>query len=114
MRWSKGESRVRSVGGLCSNLSQSNARGATGELDGRLIAITSPSSFSGTASTRNPGSPSDASASPIPPLTQEPDSLLAEPVGAAERLGTREIATLDRRQFSIVRPSHVDSFTLLT
>lgn len=31
----------------------------------------------------------------------------------AERLGITEIATFDRRDFSIVRPKHADSFTLL-
>ena len=37
----------------------------------------------------------------------------ASVVAAAERLGIREIATVDRRDFSVVRPSHVDAFTLL-
>lgn len=31
----------------------------------------------------------------------------------AEQLGVAEIATLDRRHFSVVRPSHVNAFTLL-
>jgi hypothetical protein len=31
----------------------------------------------------------------------------------AERLGTREVATLDRRHFSAVRPKHVAALTLL-
>lgn len=31
----------------------------------------------------------------------------------AERLGVQEIATLDRRHFSVVRPRHVAAFTLL-
>ncbi|GAB3811877.1 PIN domain-containing protein [Kribbella italica] len=31
----------------------------------------------------------------------------------AEQLGVDEIATLDRRHFSVVRPSHVPAFTLL-
>jgi len=37
----------------------------------------------------------------------------ASVVAAAERLGIRRIATLDRRHFSIVRPSHVEAFELL-
>lgn len=37
----------------------------------------------------------------------------ASVVAAAERLGIGEIATFDRRDFSIVRPSHVNAFTLL-
>lgn len=37
----------------------------------------------------------------------------ASVVAAAERLDVREIATLDRRHFSVVRPNHVDAFTLL-
>ena len=34
-------------------------------------------------------------------------------VAVAERLGVTRIATLDRRHFSVVRPSHIGSFTLL-
>jgi predicted nucleic acid-binding protein len=34
-------------------------------------------------------------------------------IALAERLGVTEIATLDRRDFSVVRPRHVDAFTLL-
>jgi hypothetical protein len=34
-------------------------------------------------------------------------------VAIAERLDVREIATIDRRPFSVVRPRHVDAFTLL-
>jgi uncharacterized protein len=34
-------------------------------------------------------------------------------VAAAERLGIERIVTLDRRHFSVVRPAHVDAFTLL-
>lgn len=37
----------------------------------------------------------------------------ASVVAVAERLGVREIATLDRRHFTAVRPSHVEAFTLL-
>lgn len=37
----------------------------------------------------------------------------ASVVAVAERLGLREIATLDRRHFSTVRPGHVDGLTLL-
>lgn len=31
----------------------------------------------------------------------------------AEQLGVKEVATLDRRHFSVVRPRHTDAFTLL-
>jgi len=34
-------------------------------------------------------------------------------VAAAERLGVHEIATVDRRHFTIVRPRHIEAFTLL-
>ncbi len=34
-------------------------------------------------------------------------------VAIAERLGIERIATLDRRHFGVVRPSHVEAFTLL-
>lgn len=37
----------------------------------------------------------------------------ASVVVAAERLGIVEVATLDRRHFSVVRPGHVAAFTLL-
>jgi predicted nucleic acid-binding protein len=37
----------------------------------------------------------------------------ASVVTLAERHGTSEIATLDRRHFTVVRPLHVESFTLL-
>lgn len=37
----------------------------------------------------------------------------ASVVTAAERLGITEIATLDRRHFTVVRPVHVGAFTLL-
>ena len=37
----------------------------------------------------------------------------ASVVALAEQLGVAEIATLDRRHFSVVRPRHVDAFTLL-
>jgi len=37
----------------------------------------------------------------------------ASVVAIAERLDVREIATIDRRHFSVVRPRHVDAFTLL-
>jgi len=33
-------------------------------------------------------------------------------VAIAERLGIAEIATLDRRHFSVVRPRHVPAFVL--
>ena len=32
---------------------------------------------------------------------------------AAERLGVREVATLDRRHFTVVRPDHHETLTLL-
>jgi len=34
-------------------------------------------------------------------------------VAVPEHLGVREVATLDRRRFSVVEPSHVDVLTLL-
>ena len=34
-------------------------------------------------------------------------------VAVAERLGVRQVLTLDRTHFSIVRPRHVDAFELL-
>ncbi|NIK56897.1 PIN domain-containing protein [Kribbella shirazensis] len=37
----------------------------------------------------------------------------ASVVALAEQLGVEEIATLDRRHFSVVRPRHADAFTLL-
>ena len=36
----------------------------------------------------------------------------ASVVAAAERLGETEIATVDRRHFSVVRPMHVETFAL--
>jgi hypothetical protein len=37
----------------------------------------------------------------------------ASVVATAERLRVRQIATLDHRQFSVVRPAHVEAFELL-
>lgn len=37
----------------------------------------------------------------------------ASVVVAAERLGGHLIATLDRRHFAVVRPSHIDAFDLV-
>jgi hypothetical protein len=37
----------------------------------------------------------------------------ASVVAAAERLGISEVATVDRRHFSVVRPAHVSAFDLL-
>jgi predicted nucleic acid-binding protein len=37
----------------------------------------------------------------------------ASVIAAAERLGVGQIASLDRRHFGVVRPEHVDAFTLL-
>jgi predicted nucleic acid-binding protein len=34
-------------------------------------------------------------------------------IAIAERLGLREVATVDHRHFRIVRPRHVEAFTLL-
>ncbi len=34
-------------------------------------------------------------------------------IAVAERLRVTEVATLDRRHFNVVRPAHVDAFTLL-
>jgi uncharacterized protein len=39
-------------------------------------------------------------------------SVDASVVAAAERLGVTEVATVDRRHFSVVRPKHVDTFAL--
>jgi predicted nucleic acid-binding protein len=40
-------------------------------------------------------------------------SVDASVVAAAERRQEHEVATLDRRHFNIVRPSHLEAFTLL-
>lgn len=37
----------------------------------------------------------------------------ASVVAVAERLGLTDVATLDRRHFTVVRPRHVDALTLL-
>ncbi len=37
----------------------------------------------------------------------------ASVIATAERLGVTRVYTLDRRHFGLVRPRHVDSFTLL-
>ena len=37
----------------------------------------------------------------------------ASVVATAERLGATDIATVDRRHFSVVRPNHAAAFTLL-
>lgn len=37
----------------------------------------------------------------------------ASVVAAAERLGVSEIATVERRGFSVVRPNHIDAYSLL-
>jgi len=34
-------------------------------------------------------------------------------IATAERLGVTRVATVDRRHFTVVRPAHVESFTLL-
>ena len=40
-------------------------------------------------------------------------SVDASVVAAGERLALREVATLDRRHFGVVRPNHLDAFELL-
>lgn len=40
-------------------------------------------------------------------------SVDASVVAAAERLGIDQIATIDRRHFSVVRPTHTSSFHLV-
>lgn len=40
-------------------------------------------------------------------------SVDASVVAAAERLGIAEVATVDRRHFSVVRPTHVPAFHLV-
>lgn len=37
----------------------------------------------------------------------------ASVVACAERLGIRQVATVDRRHFQVVRPRHTEAFTLL-
>jgi predicted nucleic acid-binding protein len=37
----------------------------------------------------------------------------ASVISIAERLGLSEVATLDRRHFTVVRPRHLDALTLL-
>lgn len=37
----------------------------------------------------------------------------ASVVAAGERLGISQLATLDRRHFTVVRPAHVEAFELL-
>lgn len=37
----------------------------------------------------------------------------ASVIAVAERLGCPEVATLDHRDFTVVRPAHIDAFTLL-
>lgn len=37
----------------------------------------------------------------------------ASVAAASERLGIHHVATVDRRHFTVVRPHHVDAFTLL-
>lgn len=40
-------------------------------------------------------------------------SVDASVVVAAERLGLTQVATVDRRHFAVVRPRHIEAFTLL-
>ncbi len=37
----------------------------------------------------------------------------ASVIAAAERLGLVDVATVDRRHFTVVRPAHAEAFTLL-
>lgn len=37
----------------------------------------------------------------------------ASVIAMAERLGVKQVATLDRRDFGVVRPRHIDAFLLL-
>lgn len=37
----------------------------------------------------------------------------ASVIAVAERLGVTDIATIDRRHFTAVRPRHVEAFTML-
>jgi hypothetical protein len=39
-------------------------------------------------------------------------SVDASVIAAAERLGSTEVATLDRRHFTVVRPNHAEAFEL--
>jgi predicted nucleic acid-binding protein len=41
------------------------------------------------------------------------DTTDASVVAVAERLGLTDVATSDRRHFTVVRPRHVDALTLL-
>jgi uncharacterized protein len=57
----------------------------------------------------------------VPRMAELVDTYLDLPLGIvaaavvaiAERLGLKEVATLDHRHFSVVRPRHVPAFTLL-
>lgn len=57
----------------------------------------------------------------IPRLTELVETYIDLPLGIvdaavitiAERLGLTEIATIDRRHFTVVRPRHIPAFTLL-
>jgi predicted nucleic acid-binding protein len=66
---------------------------------------------------RNRGSKAEAIflralADPRGPLTLSPTTD-EELLRIAERLGIREVATIDHRHFNIVRPAHTEAFTLL-
>jgi predicted nucleic acid-binding protein len=57
----------------------------------------------------------------LPRLTELVETYIDLPLGIvdaavitiAERLGLTEIATVDRRHFTVVRPRHIPAFTLL-
>ena len=42
-----------------------------------------------------------------------PEGTDASVIALAERLKLTDVATLDRRHFTVVRPAHVDTLTLL-
>ena len=42
-----------------------------------------------------------------------PTLVITQVIAAAERLGVTEVATLDRRHFTVVRPRHVEAFKLV-
>lgn len=49
------------------------------------------------------------------PMTAPTASTVASrgATSVAERLGVTTVATVDRRDFTVVRPAHVDAFTLV-
>lgn len=51
--------------------------------------------------------------SPSTPTVGRKGEIKPAVVTVAERLGAAEVATLDRRDFHVVRPWHADALTLL-